>query len=244
MDEKEAANLISKLDTERFGFPIARVNQWAALSPDDVCRDLKLHGIKLIITKVDATATKSLKAAGFEEMDAIIHYTRDLKGFEIQKPHHEKMSFRLAETDDQDVLASIAAASFMGGHYFNDKRLDPEISSQIYQDWIKRSCTGELANRVYLAEINRQIAGFATFELNEREEMQGLWAGIGATHANFRGMGVCRLTLQYGLSEYLEQRSYAHFGSAVSANNSSVKKVFEYLGCRPTEHFSVLHKWL
>jgi hypothetical protein len=245
MEKKESAPFISDLDTARFGFPVARVAEWSGLNPEELSRDLKAHGIKLIISKVNEAMSESLRNAGFEEMDTIIHYYRDMQDVEeIPKPGKNDMSFRLAECDDIDKLKSIAAVAFRGGHYFNDKKLNPEISSEIYQDWIERSCNGELADRVYLAEVRGEIAGFATIELREKEGLSGLWAGIGATHPDFRNMGVCRHILEYGLSEYLRHKRYGFFGSAVSDSNRSVKKVFEYLGCHPKESFIVFHKWL
>lgn len=244
MIDKELGLFISELDTKRFGFPVARIKEWDTLNPVDVIRYLQNQGVRLVISKVPEEKTSilhSLKSLGFDEMDVILHYKRafpeTLLDFRFSTLEFE---YREAEEDDIPQLQEIAEHSFLGGHYFSDPKLDKEKCKGIYPDWILRSCLGETADQVYIAYLDNEIAGFATFEI---KDSLTLWAGIGATNKKFRNQGVCRSILQFGINKYFNNNPFQYFGSAVSESNSSVNKVFLDLGCKPTERFYILHGW-
>ncbi|MCE7996137.1 MAG: GNAT family N-acetyltransferase [Roseivirga sp.] len=249
MTGKEPSTFISDLDTKRFGFPIARINQWTGLDPLSVCDDLKKSGVRLIMSRVNAVEelqVEKLKETGFEIMDTIIHYRRDLPKSTVKEAFKKGgISMRIAGPADIPPLRSIAGSCLRGGHYFADKRLEKLKSIEVYEDWITRSVTDPtVADRVYIAEKDGVIIGFATFSLETDKGSPGLWAGIGAVHSGYRNLGVCRSMLQFGINEYIEEKKYHFFGSAVSENNPSVNKVFLDIGCLPDDKYYSLHCWL
>ena len=244
-NNKELGRFISDLDTERFGFPVARVKEWDKLNPTKLLHQLEDNGIKLVISKIpedEITTLQKLKSLGFKEMDKIIHLEREFPK-EVLNLHFSSSEFEYREASEQDVpqLQAIAQHSFLGGHYFADPKLDKTRCKEIYPDWILRSCTGEIGDKVYVAHLDNEIAGFATFEIKDSFT---LWAGIGATNKNFRNKGVCRSILQFGINEYFRENRFKFFGSAISKTNSPVNKVFSDLGCHPTKRFYILHGWL
>lgn len=249
MKKKEPSAFISQLDSKRFGFPIARINEWEGLDPLSFCDELKENGVKLIISRIDAreeSLIDKLKEIGFEVMDTIIHYRRDLpKATVTEAFKKDGISMRIAELPDIPSLRSIAGSSLRGGHYFADKRLEKVKSIEIYEDWISRSVTDpNVADRVYIAEKDGVIIGFATFSLETDDDLPGLWAGIGAVHSGYRNLGVCRSMLQFGINDYIAENKYHFFGSAVSENNPSVNKVFQDIGCKADDKYYSLHCWL
>ncbi|NVJ47630.1 MAG: hypothetical protein HWE07_10900 [Cytophagia bacterium] len=245
MTNKELGALINQLDSNRFGFPVARINNWIENRPIETCLILRKYGVKLVISKVPSKYSdtiQSLLEFGFEKMDTVIHYKRTFPDSELSNSFsNTKFKYRQAEIEDIPQLVKIARSSFLGGHYFADSRLDQQKCKEIYQDWIRRSCLGQTGDKVYIAHLNNDIAGFATFEKHGNET---LWAGIGATGEQFRNQGACRSTLQFGINEYIGEHQFQYFGSAVSESNRSVNKVFSDLGCEPEEKFFILHGWL
>lgn len=240
-------NFLSIMDTDRFGFKIARVNCFDR-SPKELIAELKNEGVKLVISRVNCENLElinQLEYLHFKTMDFQIVYKYDLLnlsfGGNIANPD---FTIREATISDKKDLIQIAAKSFNHyGHYFRDKKLDPSKCLEIYMDWVKRSIDDKnVADVVFLAETKKKIAGFLSFKVIKGESLYS--AGVqGAVAKEFRDQRVFRSLAQYGLLWGSNQK-LEWVEHNVLLTNYPVNRSFISIGFIPYKSFITMHNWL
>jgi hypothetical protein len=160
-------NFISEIDSQRFGFKIAKVNIYD-YEPNMIIEKLNNSGVRLIISRVELSNLKlinNLENLGFETKDIQVTYRYDL--LKPLKKLYNNSSFviRSSKVNDIEELVNIAATSFEHyGHYSMDNLLDNSKCVEIYKDWVKRSCEDKsVADIVFVAEFEKKIVGFLSF---------------------------------------------------------------------------------
>ncbi len=162
-------NYLSKLDTKRFGFKIAKVNDFEFFR--NVLSFLKDNDVKLVLSKVsveDLDLINKLELLKFEIKDVQVTYKYKINESGVNDfPKNEKVVIRELEKKDIPVLQKIASHSFLNyGHYAKDNRLDKNKCNEIYSDWILRSCEdSQVADKVFVADYMGEVAGFLTFKI-------------------------------------------------------------------------------
>lgn len=104
---------------------------------------------------------------------------------------------------DQPLNADLLELALMSGEYsrFNlDTRFQPYFK-RLYQTWIEKSLSGEMADAVYVVRSARGLKGFVTLSKK---------AGIGqigliAVHPEARGQGVATALMHYADEWYVKQ---------------------------------------
>lgn len=238
---------ISELDSKRFGFKIAKINNFEN-TPDELVKELKCIGVKMIICRVaceQIALINQLEGLNFNTMDFQLTYKYDLKKFTFNKtPINSDFTLRKAEPRDKEPLKIIAAESFnQYGHYFADKRLDKTRCNEIYEDWVSRSIENkEVADIVFIAEKAKEIAGFLSFKIHKNKTSYA--AGVqGAVAKKFRNQNVFRLLAGHGL-EWGSDINLSWEEHNVLLTNYPVNRSFLSLGFFPDRSFITLHGWL
>lgn len=238
---------ISELDSKRFGFKIAKIEDFGS-SPEMVLEDIRNEGVKLIITRIDCEQIElinKLEQLGFRIMDFQLNYKYELKNYVENKDDFiSEFTVRNATPSDIESLKKIATESFYQyGHYFADTRLDKIKCTEIYVDWIVRSVENkEVADIVFVAEMNHVIAGFLSFKIKKDNVLYA--AGVqGAVSEKFRNRNVFKnLIIQglkwgYGLNLNWEEHN-------VLLTNYPVNRSFIKTGFIPVKSYVTLHGWI
>ena len=195
---------LSELDTERFGFKIAKIHRFD-FELSEIIQFLKSKKIKLIITKVcaeDLEMINKLETYNFIIKDIQVTYRYDLKNYHPSFTWRNS-DFILRDIEAKDIyrLEKIAMESFKNyGHYAADKRLDNYKSNEIYKDWIRRSYEDKtVADKIIVAEHAGAAVGFLSFKIFTGD---GKYAagGLGAVASEYRNRDVFRMINVAGLN--------------------------------------------
>lgn len=234
----------SVLDTERFGYNIAKINSFDT-PIKDLLNELKLNNYKLILSKVNANDIKlinDLESNGFMLKDIQLTYQ-----FELAEPINfspsNDVKIRNAELSDKMSLFEIAMKSFENyGHYAVDENLDAQKCKEIYGDWIIRSYDKNVADNILVAEINGQIAGFLSHKIYNNKFKYAA-GGIGAVDPKYRNKDVFRAITISGLNWALANNC-KWVEHNVLVTNYPVNRSFCKLGFKTSNSFITFHKWL
>lgn len=244
----ETENLISKLDTQRFGFKVAKVNDFGK-EPQKILNELQKLGVKLIITRIQSKEIDTinfLEDLGFRIKDIQSTYRYDIHQEDFYD-YQSNPNFAIREGIDNDVsqLVTVVEESFYEyGHYFADKRLDKNLCFEIYKDWVTRSCLDKsVADKVFVAESNSNVIGFLSFKIFEEKEKQYAVGGIGAVSKKHRNHGVFQAIVKKGLS-WGAGIGLAWEEHNVLATNFSINRSFSKIGFRIVNTFVTFHCWL
>ncbi len=241
-------NYISELDTDRFGFKVAKIDFF-----DDnivqLIEFLKENDVKLILCKIQFEKLElinNLEAIGFRIKDIQVTYKFELnKSRILDFKMPEGLAIRDFKDSDLSALLEIASNSFQNyGHYANDPNLDKSKCNQIYIDWINRSCFDRnVADKVFVAEYENVVAGFLSFKTNRIKNQSYAAGGIGAVASKFRNKNVFKaLTLKgiiWGQEIGLDWEEHN-----VLIENYPVNRSFINFGFFPYKSFVTMHNWL
>ena len=241
-------NFISPLDSQRFGYTIAKVNEASHFQKKDFLPSLKEQGVQLIISRINSEHIHDinlLEDIGFRVKDMQVTYSFDLIRQQIP-PANTDPAILLREAGENDIpaLSVIARESFNNyGHYFANDRLDKARCREIYPDWLSRSILDrQVADKVFLGEYNGQPAGFLSFKIYETNGSKYAAGVQGAVAQHFRGKNIfSALTLKgllWGREAGLSSEEHN-----VHTVNYPVNRVFSKSGFAPTRAFTTLHYW-
>jgi len=97
-----------------------------------------------------------------------------------------KITKKLIRTDDcihdynkKKVSKNLLNLAYLSGQYSRfllDKRMPENAFEKLYEVWIKRSILKEIADKVFVAQINGEIIGFVTLRIKGGEGQIGLIA--------------------------------------------------------------------
>jgi hypothetical protein len=244
---------ISKLDTNRFGFPIAKIDTFDR-PIDQTISELKKDGVKLVISKLSLTdfdLINELEGAGFRLKDTqLTHF------YDVSKRHESLKQFftpdAVIKTWYQNVpeklkiqVVDLARKAFVGhGHYFANKRLDHLKCIEIYEDWASRSCTEKSAADVmFTIEIGDDLAGFGTLRIFDGPNGKYSVGTLGAVSEQYRMKNIYKMLVVKSIFWAAENNIIREEYSALTTNYG-VNRALESLGFKLQHHFATFHLWL
>ncbi len=243
-------NYISHLDTERFRFKVAKVNQWDA-NPAALIHALEENGVKLIISRLpseDIVTINKLENMGFQLKDIQLTYFQKIEDVTFDTLNiPSNFIIRDAEEADLPSIRFIAKQSFANyGHYFANSRIDKFKANEIYEDWASRSFYDKnVADKIFVlsSKTNNDLAGFLTFKILKKGNKTYAAGGIGAVSSAFRNQGVFQLLVKKGLLWGKEMNLDWEEHNALTTNYA-VGKVFSSTGFKTSSSSVTLHAWL
>jgi hypothetical protein len=239
----------SILDSERFGFKVAKINDYGT-NPKKTLNDLRNSDYKLVISKINAEEIcfiNELENFGFRIMDTQVTYKYDLSKLNKNPLYDQKsnVNIRICESKDIEAIVKIAEESFKNyGHYSADNNLDKVKCLEIYKDWAFKSCTdNNVADKVFVAEIGNEVVGFLSFKKFSVSGVNCAAGGLGAILKDFRGLDIFKKITVKGLEWGVEQK-LAWEEHNVLINNYPVNSSFSKMGFTIWKSFYTLHCWL
>ena len=129
---------------------------------------------------------------------------------------------RPACASDMAALRRIARISHRNTRFYCDGHFATERCDDLYDLWISRSCRGELADAVFVAEVDGNAAGYITCTC--QAPAQGK-IGLFAVAPEFRGKGLSRQLIQTALDWFWARGATE---AATVTQGSSVEAVRAY----------------
>lgn len=236
---------LSDLDTERWGVLTARSSISSVDELSEAAQFCLSNHVGFLITRCSTSRldlAQSMERRGFEIMDTLVYYTRNLSKTPIPEDGGE-LPIRPIARGEEDSVARVAAASFKGyfGHYHADARLDRGKCDEAYTSWAVRSCVSrEVADEVLVATTEGgEIAGFATLRLNSAEEGEGV---LFAVSPEVQGKGVYRSFMIAGM-HWSTSKGATRMAVSTQITNIAVQKVWTRVGFEPSHSYFTFHKW-
>lgn len=239
---------ISKLDTERFGFKVAKLNCFDE-AIETIISKLKENGVKLLLSRIkgnDIELLNKLEDYGFRVKDNQVTYRFDIENLS-QDLISRYSNCKVREVEEKDIpsILKFTEQSFNGyGHYFADKRLDRAKCMEIYKDWIVRSCVDKkVADKVFVAEVDNEPAGYLSFKIYK--ELGSVYAagGLGTVDKRFRNLSLFQAITVHGL-KWGAEIGLDWEEHNVLTSNYPVNRAFSKLGFKIVSSYITLHCWL
>jgi len=174
-------------------------------------------------------------------MDTLVYYSIDLSKKPIPADTG-KVPMRNAVKSDEQYIREVANEAFVGyfGHYHADKRLDRKKCDETYTSLACRSCVlPDVADQVYVAEMDGAIVGFAAFKFNSAEEGEGVLTGL---LPRAQGKGIHRSFIIKGL-EWFKSQGRTKISRTDADYQYFVPESLLRLGFEPYRFFYTFHKW-
>lgn len=243
MSADTSAVRLSPLDSKRWKALSASASDVTQETLPAVMAFCRQHGVAFLIARCPATdlaAAQAMEREGFQLMDTLVYFSRDLERAAPQDPG--QAAIRELRSGEDTAVRQVASLSFSGyvGHYHADPRLDRRQCDETYMDWAQRSCLSkEVADAVLVGTIERRIVAFATLRRNSAEEGEGVLFGV-APEA--QGRGIYR-SLMIGAMLWFRTRGTARMVVSTQVTNAAVQKVWTRLGFEPSKSSYTFHKW-
>ncbi|MEQ6122357.1 GNAT family N-acetyltransferase [Reichenbachiella sp. MALMAid0571] len=237
---------ISDLDTQRFGFNVAKINEFNHFTPEEILNNLRLNDVRLVISRVSSSNVlliNQLEYLGFEIKDIQVSYKHSLRLQDIIKID-QKVSIRDYKDDDLPHLKRIAYDSFYGyGHYARNSKLNKSKCAEIYSDWVERCSTDKkIADQLFVLVDKFQTAiGFFALKMNSKQNFaEGL---IGAVDSRHRGQGLWKLIVNASII-WAKEKGAKYWMTKVLIDNypSHFAMIFNNCYIRTSE--VTMHKWI
>ena len=245
---KSIEDHISPMDTQRFGFKIAKIDDFSG-NPQFLCNGMKELGVKLIISRIKTSrgeTINTLEDLGFRVKDIQLKYWYDLHQFNFNYSRlPADFIIREAVPNDLPQLVEIAAGAFRGyGHYAADTRLDKEKCLEIYKDWTRRSLLDKnVADKFFLAEKDDIILGFCAYKMMEEAGEKKVVCILVAVSTACRGQGVYPALSRRGSLWGVDLNLKWHEGT-VLATNYPMNRSLAKRGFRIVDSMVTMHCWL
>ena len=242
-----AKKLISVLDTQRFGFNIAKISDEVDDLPGllNVLRNLE---VKLVIARIDFKNTyfiNQLEQAGFLHKDGQLTFNFDLKNNIPEKESYEFLLISENYREYEDQLISLTKASFNNyGHYFLNEKLDKSKCLDIYTDWIRRCCYDKnVADNIVIAVKDGLVCGYLAMKIKQSSDEKFVAGVIGAVSPQYRKLGVFRAINIESLI-WTKSMNASRLECNVLLTNYPVMKTYTNLCWQIIRSETTMHCWI
>ena len=239
-------------DTEVLGIPVGAMACFLVDSiPSDAALSLartyvswaKEAGYELLSARLDPgqiAAIQALESVGFRFVEIYVTLERDL----TQHPPQEVvLDIVAAGPEEAEKVGDIAAQTFVYDRLHADPRVDDHLADAFKRAWGANSCRG-YADRVLLARVDGQVAGFITLS-KKRRLVQGdevALIDLVGVSKGFQGRGIGK-TLVEAACEWAEKQGLRTIEVGTQGANVPSLMLYQKPGFRQSGWQVTLH-WL
>ncbi len=209
----------------------------------DVAARADARDLRYVTARVpagDTVAAIALQEVGFQVVDGILTFSRDLEDPLPQRS--EAVPVRDADPSDEAPLRALAESAFVYDRFHNDPVVPTGIADRVHGEWVTNAIHGRYGCATLVADVDGKPAGF--FVLAEDtlvRETTGLGVGILvliAVDPAARRRGVARALSVGSLHRFLERGNrYAEVGTQLAnlpASNVYLDAGFRLSGTQVT----------
>jgi GNAT superfamily N-acetyltransferase len=250
-------------DTDHFGFEIWRLEHlgvWNGASRRQAITEALVQGliraaceqgcqsIQARIPVDNLLAVHCLEDAGFRTMEITTTWLFDLAQSPIPPKRYPEL-VRDFEPGDTEALIELAGSVYapIPGRFRVDPHLSSRASNELYAEWVRNSCSGQLADHIAVAESDGRAVGYATMKyfgdhdgLCNARMAQLL---LGGMSPDFRNRGIVADLVIHNL-EWLHRRQADFSFVGTQGNNIPPQRVWLRVGFKPAMMSLSLHYWM
>lgn len=236
--------ILSDIDEKRFGVRTAKAHRVTAETLGFILDFCRKNSVIFLIARCDASEMKivqAMEAEGFFLTDTLLYYKCDLQTRPVSVAS-QGVSIRPLRTGEAEIVRLLASEAFHGycGHYHADPRLDRDRCDEVYASWAYRACTSkEVADHVFVAELNCTLVGFAALKMINSEEDELI---LNAVHPDAQEAGVYS-TLVSALKEWCFSRGAHSLIASTHLRNTGAQKTWTRQGFELSNALYTFHKW-
>lgn len=187
--------------------------------------------VYLFTNNIEKEVDNYLKNRGIHVIDHKVTYAingefQACKGSDFIEPYQGSLT--------KDLL-NLALLSGHESRFKKDPLLNPKFNL-LYTQWIEKSLSGQLADRVFVAKNGKRISGFVTANNNNKEGQIGLIAVDPAYH----GQGIGRLLIQAAHNWYSENK-LTRATVVTQLTNKGACRLYETMGYHQETTKLILH---
>jgi GNAT superfamily N-acetyltransferase len=249
-------------DTDHFGFDIWRLDHlgvWNGSSRPEIAPALAQAVVQVVrerggqniqarIPLDDLPTVHVLENAGFRTMEILTTWMFDLAKSTIPSKREPDV-VRDSKPADTESLIELARSVYtpIPDRFHVDPHLSPKASNELYAEWMRNSCSGQLADHIAVAENNGAAIGYSTMKYFGDHD--GLCnariaqLGLGGMTPDFRNRGLVTDLVVHNLEWlHLRQADYCFVGT--QGNNVPPQRVWLKVGFKPITMAVTFHYWV
>lgn len=243
-DSATATCRLLEWDTGFFGFRIGRVEQ-TRLTETDLERILswsereRITCLYFEAAADDPVTIQLAERAGFHLVD--VRMELELCPLHVRPELEEtaSLSCRAAINTDVPRLQEIARTAFTDTRYYFDERFPRERCAALYSTWVERSCCGDLATSVRVAEESGQPIGFLTCQMDAHA---GGRIGLFGIEASAIGRGIGSALLADSLRWFATQET-ERVATTTQGRNTRAQRLYQRAGFTTARVSLFYHLW-
>jgi dTDP-4-amino-4,6-dideoxy-D-galactose acyltransferase len=243
-------------DSSFFGVAIARITPDRQTAADlavavRTAEQSSIDCLYLLAESDDAETVGAAEANGFRLVDVRLTLEcvmgadgrgasreRDaLAGGTASSPDAARV-VRPARLEDLPQLTSLARASHRNTRFYQDTRFDPARSDELYARWIERSVRGELADAVWVVDVDDAPRGYLT--IGARDDAATI--GLVAVDAACRGRGYGEELLRTAL-RWTADRGMPRVSVVTQGRSAGAVRFYERAGFTASRIQLWYHRW-
>jgi len=248
-------------DTRHFGFEIWRLDHlgtWDTARQAIVAKDLvqgilqaaQRRGCQNLQANIpidNVPAIHALEDSGFQTMEIQTIWIFDLSQSSIPPKTSSDLirDFEPADTERLIELARTVYTSIPHRSHM-DSNLSPKAGNELWVEWIRNACSGQLADHIAVAESNGEIIGYSTMKYHSDHDglcnAQIAELGLGGMAPDFRNRGIVTDVVIHNL-EWLERHQADFCFVGTQGNNIPPQRVWLKVGFKPATMRITLHHW-
>jgi dTDP-4-amino-4,6-dideoxy-D-galactose acyltransferase len=235
---------ILALDTEIFGFPVARIipDRMTPGELDQVISCLKREGVRLIFWASDPNDKESQRAARLRQgflADQKVTFVVDL----AETPERpagvawniEEYADRLPSAELENLAIQVGRNSRFGA----DSRIPVEKYCALYKRWIRNSVNGQVADAVLVVRRAGKVVGMATVGGKGERGFIGLFAVDSA----MRGKNV-GVSMVHAAQAWIRRKGFRFAQVVTQKENIAACKLYEKCGYEIEKVEYFYHFWI
>jgi dTDP-4-amino-4,6-dideoxy-D-galactose acyltransferase len=250
-------------DSEFFGVAIGQVGVSRVTAPDlaaivDQARADAVECLYLLVDAADRDSIAAAEGSGFSLTDVRLTMGRSVNaGGPAGAPAgaaagartaaRSADAIRAARAGDIVPLKALARVRHRNTRFHRDRRFDPARSDEMYAVWIERSITGELADVVWVVDVDGAPRGYMT--MVKREAGAGgvgeaaAVIGLVAVAEEYRGRGYGDRLMNAAL-EWSATQGLARACVVTQGTNPTSVRFYERAGFAVSRVELWYHRWL
>lgn len=215
----------SAFDTEILGVKTAKITSLDPHLVTDLKKDLQKYQIQYATYRISADdypAIQNLEKYGFIFVDGLITLEACVKN-----DNARFSSIEIAGKEDEDQLIYLASTMYRGiSRYYHDPVISQKKADSVYQQWMKNSLAGKVADAVLIWKEKKDILGFITLQKKGEIPLIGVakkarGKGIGkillsAAFSQFSEWGLEKITIETQMTNFAALCLYQSCGFTVS----------------------------
>ncbi len=212
----------------------------------DRFRALNIKHVALKLDVADADALMVVEDQGFRLMDAIVTYIAHPKR-DAPRAVKDTGRVRPFAPADSDHVLDIAREAYRGyrGRYQVDPHLPPERSAEFYLEWARQCCSGQMADRMLVAEdSDGRLIGWASVKNAEPA------SSVSGTRISVGSLGACRPETPGAYATLISAVAAENHAAGVLTeaqtqnSNFAMIRVLESVGAQYARGEYTFHAWL